>query len=131
MLTVTLSLRQRHTEKPLGFNNLQFVAKQAGTGPSRRHIQGSKIAKGHQSFKVFSSAVLKFFLIKSHNAEKKLKGGPFGIFLYPVSRKTQNKLKGGPFGEKFFPEKKSCNAEKTVCYAGNFLVLFPGPTGEI
>ena len=35
--------------------------KQAGTGPSRRHIQGSKIAKGHQSSKVFSSTALIFF----------------------------------------------------------------------
>ena len=44
--------------------------KQAGTGPSRRHIQGSKIAKRHQSFKVFSSTALKIFFEKSHNAEK-------------------------------------------------------------
>ena len=29
------------------------VPKQAGNGPSRRHIQGSKIAKGLQSAKVF------------------------------------------------------------------------------
>ena len=28
------------------------VEKQAGTGPSRRHIQGSKIAKGLQNVKV-------------------------------------------------------------------------------
>ena len=40
-----------------GNNNL----KQAGSGPSRRHIQGSKIAKGHQSFKVFSSTAPKTF----------------------------------------------------------------------
>ena len=44
--------------------------KQAGTASSRRHIQGSKIAKRHQSFKVFSSTALNFFLKKSHNAEK-------------------------------------------------------------
>ena len=46
------------------------LKEQAGTGPSRRHIQGSKIAKGHQSFKVFSSTALKIFKKKSHNAEK-------------------------------------------------------------
>ena len=40
---------------------LRVIKKQAGTGPSRRHIQGSKIAKGHQSFKVFSSTALKKF----------------------------------------------------------------------
>ena len=85
--------------------------KQAGTGPSRRHIQGSKIAKGHQSFKVFSSTALKKFLKKVSRRRKKLKGGPFGIFLYPVCRKTQKQLNEGPFGEIFFP-KKSRKAKK-------------------
>ena len=42
----------------------QLLKEQAGTGRSRRHIQGSKIAKGHQSFKVFSSSALNFFLKK-------------------------------------------------------------------
>ena len=113
---------------------------QAGTGPSRPHIQGSKIAKGHQSFKVFFSTALKIFLEKSLTTPKKMKGGPSGIFLYPVCRKTQKKLKGGPFGE-FFSE-KSRNAEKKqrgtlwsrpalYVIRGNFLVMFPGPTGEI
>ena len=44
---------------------------QAGTGPSRRHIQGSKIAKGHQSFKVFSSSALNIFFEKSLTTPKK------------------------------------------------------------
>ena len=44
---------------------------QAGTGPSRGHIQGSKIAKGHQSFKVFSSTALKNFFEKSLAMPKK------------------------------------------------------------
>ena len=71
-------------------NAVYVILKQAGTGPSRRHIQGSKIAKGHQRFKVFSSTALKnFFFEKSLTTPKKLKGGPFGIFLYPVCRKTQ------------------------------------------
>ena len=84
----------------------RLIDKQAGTGPSRRHIQGSKITKGYQSFKVFSSTALKFFLKKVSKRRKKLKGGPFGIFLYPVCRKTQ-KIEGGPFGEFFFGKKVS------------------------
>ena len=52
-----------------------FHIKQAGTGPRRRHIQGSKIAKGLQSFKVFSSTALNFFLKKVSQRRKKLKGG--------------------------------------------------------
>ena len=42
---------------------------------------------------------------KSHNAEKKLKGGPFGIFQHPFCRKTSKKMQGRPFGEKFFSKK--------------------------
>ena len=47
-----------------------LLYKQAGTGPSRRHIQGSKIAKGHQSFKVFSSTALKIFFEKVSQRRK-------------------------------------------------------------
>ena len=66
---------------------------------------------------------------KSHNAEKKLKGGPFGIFQHPFCRKTSKKMQGGPFGEKFFFRKKSVTVPKNnergeslvspgmVCYA--------------
>ena len=89
--------------------------KQAGTGPSRRHIQGSKIAKRLPSVKYsllqyskienFSKKNGPSGALKSHSAEKKLKGGPFGIFQHPFCRKTAKKLKGGPFGEKSFPEK--------------------------
>ena len=90
--------------------------KQAGTGPSRSHIQGSKIAKDFQ----VSSTLLQYSKIeifwknifrknyllkkmdrvarrgslarapgalKSHNAEK-LKGGPFEVFQHPFCRKT-------------------------------------------
>ena len=67
-------------------NKRPSVVEQAGTGPSRRHIQGSKIAKRLPSVK-YSFTVLenRNFLknfskklntgaLKSHNAEK-LKGG--------------------------------------------------------
>ena len=111
-----------------------IILKQAGTGPSRCHIQGSKIAKGRQSFKVFSSTALKNFLKKVSQRQKKIEGifRPFGIFLYPVCRKTQ-KNEGWTLWD-FFPKKVSQCRKKLkgiVCYAGNFLVLFPGPTGEI
>ena len=71
------------------FGQFVWIEKQAGTGPSRRHIQGSKIAKGHQSVKVFSSTALKYFLKKVSQRRKKIERGPFGIFLCPVCRKTQ------------------------------------------
>ena len=48
--------------------------KQAGTGPSRRHIKGSKIAKGLQYVKVLVSwgpFYEKFFLEKSLTMPKK------------------------------------------------------------
>ena len=86
---------------------------QAATGPSRHHIQGSKIAKGHQSFKVFSSTALKIFLKKSNNAEKNLKGDPLGFFYTQSVAKPKKKLKRGTLWGKFFFRKKSRNAEKT------------------
>ena len=51
-----------------------YLYKQAGTGPSRRHIQGSKIPKGLQNVKVlvnWGPFYGKFFFEKkSHNAGK-------------------------------------------------------------
>ena len=75
---------------------------QAGTGPSRRHIEGSKIAKGLHS--VFSSTAPQKIFGKKVSMSKKLKGGPFGIFQHPFCRKTQ-KI-GDPLVEK--------NSEKSV-----------------
>ena len=49
--------------------------------------------------------------LKSHNAEKKLKGGPFGIFQHPFCRKTSEKMQGEPLVKIFFP-KKARSAEK-------------------
>ena len=112
-----------------------ILYKQAGTGPSRRHIQGSKIATGLQNFKVLVN-----FFLKSLNAERNWKGGPFGIFQPPFCCKTPKKLKGDPFVGNFF-WKKSHSAEKKskggtlwsrpVLYVTRetFLVQFLGPTG--
>ena len=46
---------------------------------------------------------------KSLTTPKEKSKGPFGIFLYPVCRKSQKKF---PLGKNFF-QKKSRNAEKT------------------
>ena len=92
--------------------------KQAGTGPSRRHIQGSKIAKGFPSVNLQYSKIEKaknglsgapgghfqnldplekkqIFEKKSPNAEKQ-KEGLFGIFKHPFCCKISKKLKGDP-----------------------------------
>ena len=53
--------------------------KQAGNGPNRRHIQGSKIAKGLQNFQVlvnWENFYEFFFEKKSHNDKKTEKGDP-------------------------------------------------------
>ena len=50
--------------------------KQAGTGPNRRHIQVSKIAKGLQNVKVLVNWGPFYEKKESLNAEKKLEGGP-------------------------------------------------------
>ena len=58
-----------------------FQEKQVWTGPSRRHIQGSKIAKGRQSFKLFSSTALRNFFEKCLTTPKKIeRGDPLGFF---------------------------------------------------
>ena len=65
---------------------------------------------------------------KSHNAEKKVKGGTLWDFLTSILSQNIKKMQGGPFGENFFSEKKSRSAEKNergeslvspgmVCYA--------------
>ena len=57
-----------------------------------------KIAKGLQSVKVFSSTAPKKSFEKSHNVEKKLKGGPFGLVRYCVTRETFLVQFPGPTG---------------------------------
>ena len=67
-------------------------------------------------------------LKKSHNAEKKLKGGTLWDFSTSILSQNIKKMQGGPFGENFFSKKKSRSAEKNergeslvspgmVCYA--------------
>ena len=89
--------RQHHSAYRL--NRVDY--KQAGTGPSRRHIQGSKIAKGLQSAKVLVNWG-HFDEKKSHNVGKKTERadplGFFNIHSYAKSKKNE--------------EEKSHNAEK-------------------
>ena len=91
-------------------NSLQFLLlsrsctnwKQAGNGPSRRRIQGSKIAKGLQISKYWwlgNTFMNFFFRKKSHNAGKNEREDPFlrNFFLKKVAQCRKN-LKKGPFG---------------------------------
>ena len=55
-----------------------------------------------------------FFEKKSHNAEKKLKGGTIWDFSQSILSKNITKLKVGPFGIKNFSKKKSHRAENTL-----------------
>ena len=83
--------------------------KETGTGPNRRHILGSKIAKGLQSVKYSFLQYPNFF--KSLTMPKKIERGegPFGIFQHPFCRKTPKKgWKGDPLV-----------SSGIVCYAGN------------
>ena len=109
--------------------------KQAGTGPSRRHIHGSKIAKGRPRVNLQYSKIEKakkldrvahrgplarapgalkgghfrncqhFCLF--HNAEN-LKGGPFGIFKNPICCKGSKKLKEDPLERKNLEKVSEC-----------------------
>ena len=83
-------------------NNSQ-EQKQAGTGPSRRHIQGSKIAKRLPSVK-YSFTVLenrkffeKFFLKKLHTKKMDRVARRGSLARAPGALKSHNaeKLKGG------------------------------------
>ena len=80
-------------------------SKQAGNGPSRRHIQGSKIAKGLQNFQVLVNwdYFNEFFLKKVSQCRKKTeREDPLGFFNIHSVAKLQ-KIEGGPFvGKSFF-----------------------------
>ena len=89
------------------------MIEQAGTGPSLRHIQGSKIAKG------LPRVNLQYSKIKKQKNGPSGAPGPAGARPWRAKRGTLPKLstflsqlKGGPFGEKTNFRKKSNNAEK-------------------
>ena len=102
--------------------------KQAATGPSRRHIQGSKIAKRLPSVNLQYSKIEKpkkmdrvarpcakekKFLEKTfHNAEKQLEGGTLWDFSTSILSQLAKKLKGDPLGKKF--SKKSLAVPKKM-----------------
>ena len=67
------------------------LLKQAGTGPSRRHIQGSKIAKGLPSVNLQYSKIKK----AKKWTEWRAKRGTL-----PKLSTFLSQLKGGSFGEK-------------------------------
>ena len=77
--------------------------KQAGTGPSRRHIQGSKIAKRLPSVKYSFTVVEnrkffeKFFLKKLHTKkmDRVARRGPLARAPGALKSHNAEKLKGG------------------------------------
>ena len=85
-----------------------YFSKQAGTGPSRRHIQGSKVAKGLPSVNLQYSKIEKPKKVDREGPLLKL-----STFL--------SQLKGGPFAEKTNFRKKSLNAEKQKGGPSGFL----------
>ena len=91
-----------------------YKTQQAGTGPSRRHIQGSKIAKGLPSVNLQYSKIEKANTKGPSGAP-----GPASASPWRAKRGTLPKLstflsqlKGGPFGEETNFREKSHNAEK-------------------
>ena len=52
---------------------------------------------------------------KSHNAEEKLKGGPFGIFQHQFCRKISKNWRGDPSVKKMVFRKKSLTEPKILC----------------
>ena len=98
---------------------------QAGTGPSRRHIQGSKIEKRLPSVKysLLQYSEIKKFPKKLHTQKIGPSGapGPARASPWRAKRGTLPKLstflskglKGGPFGEKTNFRKKISQCRKT------------------
>ena len=135
---------------------IHYGSKQAGTGPSRRHIQGSKIPKGLPSVNLEYSKIEKAkygpsgapgpasaspwrakrgTLPKLSTFLSQLKGGPFG---------EKIKLKGHPLGKKIFRKKRLAVPKKlkggTLCSrygmlrrktGKTFLVQFARPSGAV
>ena len=70
------------------------MVKQAGNGPSRRHIQGSKIAKGLQNFQVLVNwdYFYKKNFLKSLTMPKKTeREDPLGFFnIHSVAKLQKN-----------------------------------------
>ena len=116
--------------------------KQAGNGPSRRHIQGSKIAKRLQNFKVLVNwePSYEFFFEKVSQCPKKLKGRTLWDFSTSILLQNSKKIEGEPFGKINFSKKSLAVPKKmkggtlwsrSVLYVTleTLLVQFLGPTG--
>ena len=85
--------------------------KQAGTGPSRRQIQGSKIAKGHPSVNLQYSKIEK---AKKSGAPDPASASPWRAKRGTLSKLSTflSQLKGGPFREKTNFRKKVSQCRK-------------------
>ena len=107
---------------------------------SRRHIQGSKIAKRLQNFQVLSKwdyvYEKKSFEKKSHNAEKTGREDPLGFFNIHSVAKLQKNEGGFSWGKKFFEKSRTVPKKWTlwsrpVLYAGNLFGSVPWATRYI
>ena len=103
-------------------------------------LKNSKRTSKFQSILFYST---KNFSKKVSQRRKKIeRGDPLGFFYTQSVAKLKKNEGGTLWGKIVFRKKVSQCRKKTergdplvssgiVCYAGNFLVLFPGPTGEI
>ena len=99
---------------PISLRTVVRRKKQDVKVPSRRRIQGSKIAKGLQNVKVLVNCgpfYEKKILKKSLTMPKKLKGGILWGFLTCILSENIEKLKGNP-SEIFFREKSLTEPKK-------------------
>ena len=108
------------------FWSVRVDRKQAGTGPSRRHIQGSKIAKRlpsvkysftvleNQNFlkKKFSKKLLKKWTKNLTMPKKTERGDPLGFFNIHSVAKHQKNAGGTLWGKILFFEKKVSQCRK-------------------
>ena len=116
-------------EKLKGFRIIRLKSKQAGTGPSRRHIQGSKIAKRLPSVKYSLLQYSKIENFTEKNFQKftyskkwtewrakvsqcrKTERGTLWNFPTSILSQNSKKIEGGTLWKKI-PEKKSRSDKK-------------------
>ena len=121
-----MSIFQKRQNSYPSITTENYNHKQAGTGPSRRHIQGSKIAKRlpsvkysftvleNQNFlkKKFSKKLLKKWTKNLTMPKKTERGDPLGFFNIHSVAKHQKNAGGTLWGKILFFEKKVSQCRK-------------------
>ena len=113
------------------YRTISLGLEQAGNGPCRRHIQGSKIAKGHESVKNKLTSVKVSNPRREDQTHKKLKRSAKRVDIHCC--KTSKNLRGDPSVKKVsMPEK----AERGTLWDFSASILsqnikkWKGPFGE-